>query len=51
MSERFLGIMETVWSNTTTFLDGFYGRTTDTKAGENTPWNCFRKMYERIGKL
>lgn len=51
MSERFLGIMETVWSNTATFLDGFYGRTTDTKSGENTPWNCFRKMYERIGKL
>jgi hypothetical protein len=51
MSERFLGIMETVWSNTATFLDGFYGRTTDTKSGDNTPWNCFRKMYERIGKL
>ena len=51
MSERFLGIMETVWSNTATFLDGFYGRTTDTKSGENTPWNCFRKMYERVGKL
>ncbi len=51
MSERFLGIMETVWSKTVTFLDGFYGRTSDTKSGENTPWNCFRKMYERIGKL
>lgn len=51
MSERFVGIMETVWSNTKTFFDGFYGRTTDAKAGENTPWNCFRKMYERIGAL
>ncbi len=49
MSERFLGVMQTVWSNTETFLDGFYGRTIDENAGENTPWNCFRKMYERIG--
>ncbi|MFA6334829.1 MAG: family 20 glycosylhydrolase [Bacteroidales bacterium] len=51
MSGRFLGVMETVWSGTGIFLDGFYGRTTDTKAGENTPWNCFRKMYEKIGEL
>lgn len=51
MSERFLGIMETVWSGTGIFLDGFYGRTTDTKAGDNTPWNCFRKMYDRVRKL
>ncbi|MEN6618824.1 MAG: family 20 glycosylhydrolase [Rikenellaceae bacterium] len=51
MSERFLGVMETVWSNTGTFLDGFYGRTEDVKTGENTPWDCFRKMYERIAEL
>jgi len=51
MSERFLGVMETVWSGTKTFLDGFYGRTTDQKAGENTPWNTFRKMYDKIGEL
>jgi hypothetical protein len=51
MSDRFMGVMETVWSNTGTFLNGFYGRTTDEKSGENTPWNCFRKMFERIEKL
>jgi len=51
MSERFLGVMETVWSGTGQFLDGFYGRTTDLKNGENTPWNTFRKMYEKIGEL
>jgi hypothetical protein len=49
MGERFLGVMQTVWSDTKTFLDGYYGRTIDEKAGENTPWNCFRKMYETIG--
>ncbi len=46
MSERFLGVMATVWSGTGVFLDGFYGRTTDLKAGDKTPWNTFRKMFE-----
>lgn len=50
MGDRFLGVMQTVWSNTETFLNGFYGKTIDEKAGENTPWNCFIRMYERIGK-
>lgn len=51
MSERFLGVMHTVWSDVRTFLDGFYGRNIDETAGENTPWNCFRKMYEKVGEL
>jgi len=51
MRERFLGVMETVWSGTGAFLDGFYGRTTDVRSGENTPWNTFRKMYDKIGEL
>jgi len=51
MRERFMGVMETVWSSTGVFLDGFYGRTIDVKAGEKTPWNTFRKMYEKIGEL
>ncbi len=46
MGDRFLGVMHTVWSSTQVFLDGFYGRTIDEKAGENTPWNCFRKMFQ-----
>ena len=51
MSPRFLGVMHTVWSGVGVFLDGFYGRTIDEKSGENTPWNAFRKMYDRIGEL
>ncbi len=45
MGERFLGVMQTVWSNTQIFLDGYYGRKTNPDAGENTPWNCFRKLF------
>jgi hypothetical protein len=50
MSERFLGVMQTIWSDGETFPDGFYGRTKDEKAEENTPWNCFIIMHEKIGK-
>ncbi len=51
MKPHFQGMMQTVWSDAASFMDGFYGRKTDNKAGENTPWNCFRTMYDRIGKL
>lgn len=51
MQTHFKGMMQTVWSGATFFLDEFYGVTKDEKAGDNTPWNCFRKMYERINKI
>lgn len=51
MQMHFKGMMQTVWSGATSFLDEFYGVTKDEKAGDNTPWNCFRKMYERINKI
>jgi hypothetical protein len=50
MTERFLGIMETTWFRTDAFLQGYY-KTTPPLQNENTPWNCFRVMYEMIGKL
>jgi hypothetical protein len=51
MKERFQGIIQTVWSDPGNFIDGFYGKIKDEKAGENTPWNCFRKLYDEIAKL
>ncbi|MEJ7693923.1 family 20 glycosylhydrolase, partial [Daejeonella sp.] len=45
------GMMHTVWSDPATFFNGFYGRTVNAAAGENTPWNTFRKMYEKIQTL
>lgn len=45
------GMMHTVWSDPATFFNGFYGRTVDEAAGENTPWNTFRKMYARIMEI
>jgi hypothetical protein len=47
MKERFQGIVQTVWSDTNSFLNGFYGKTKDPAEGENTPWNCFRAVFPK----
>lgn len=51
MKEHFLGMMQTVWSDAGSFLDGFYGKTKDEKAGDETAWNCFKAMYAKIDSL
>jgi hypothetical protein len=51
MKERFGGMMQTVWSGHGAFLKGFYDRKTDEKGGDQTDWNTFRAVYERIGAL
>lgn len=51
MQPRFKGVMHTVWSNVGTFLDGFYGKTTNNTQGDQTPWEAFRRMYDRIALL
>jgi hypothetical protein len=50
MKDKYLGMMQTVWSGAEGFMDGYYGKTKDEKAGENTPWNCFRTLYDKINK-
>jgi hypothetical protein len=51
MKENFQGMVQTVWSDADSFLDEFYGRKKDEKAGENTASNCFRMMFDKITKL
>ncbi len=53
MSARFLGIMATTWMRTSAFLNNFDSNPGPVLPGENenTPWNCFRVMYEAIDKL
>ena len=48
MQPHFKGMMQTVWSDAGSFLDGFYGIKKDDKAGNNTPWNCFRALSQKI---
>ncbi len=53
MKPRFAGMMETTWSRTSYFLKGYYEDAQNTNAvvKENTAWNCFRVMFDRIDKL
>lgn len=48
MKPKFQGMMQTVWSDTPSFLRGFYSMQNQEAANSNTPWNCFRAMFERI---
>lgn len=51
MQPHFYGMMQTVWSGAGEFLDGFYGNKKDENGGNNTAWDCFKVMYEKIDKL
>jgi len=51
MQPHFYGMMQTVWSDAGSFLDGFYGRTKVKKEGDEAAWDCFRTMYDKIDKL
>lgn len=51
MNERFLGVMETTWMRTAFYLDNFYKAQPNDSTIENTSWNCFKVMYDAIGKL
>lgn len=50
MGSRFYGMMQTVWSDTGSFLDEFYGKKKAEEKTENTPSNCFRSLYTEILK-
>ena len=51
MKERFLGVMETTWFRTDSFLKGYYESLQNQTPISNTPWDCFRAMSDRINKL
>lgn len=51
MQPHFYGMMQTVWSDTENFLDGFYGNKPDRNGGDKTPWKCFTEMFDTIKKL
>lgn len=45
MKDRYKGIVQTVWSDAGTFMDGFYNKKKDDKGGNNTPWNSFTTIF------
>ncbi len=48
MKDKFSGIMQTVWSDPKSFVEGYYGRSNDKSA--ETAWNCFRTLFDEIRK-
>ena len=51
MKENFQGMVQTEWSNPASFMDGFYSKKKDAKGGENTSWNCFNALYQKLDEL
>ncbi|CAN5207397.1 hypothetical protein BH20BAC1_BH20BAC1_27460 [soil metagenome] len=51
MQDRFYGMMQTVWSDAGSFMEGFYHKKKDDKGGEKTPWHTFIAMYDKINSL
>ena len=51
MKDKFYGMMQTVWSDAGSFLDGFYKKQKDDKGGTNTPWDSFTALYQKINSL
>lgn len=47
MKDHYQGIVQTVWSDAGSFMDGFYGKKKDDKGGENTPWNSFITLFKK----
>jgi hypothetical protein len=52
LKTRYAGVMETVWSSPASFLTGFYTPADGVAAVDNnTQWNCFRAMFDKISDL
>ncbi|MGC1389518.1 MAG: family 20 glycosylhydrolase [Bacteroidales bacterium] len=49
MKDRYLGIMQTIWSGAGQFLDNYYGRKPENS--ENSQVNCFKALFSEIQKL
>ena len=55
MQDRFLGVIQTVWSDAETFIDGFYGKVQPKhrrhENGNGTiaeDWNCFKDVFKEM---
>jgi hypothetical protein len=49
--KNYYGMMQTVWSNTDTFLDEYYAAKTTAQSDEKTQGNCFKSLGEEIRQL
>jgi hypothetical protein len=49
MTDRYLGMVQTIWSGAGQFLDNYYGRKPENS--ENTPGKCFKALFGEIQKM
>jgi hypothetical protein len=49
MKERFLGMVQTVWSGAGPFLDIYYNRRKEN--GQDSPVACFKALFDEISRL
>ena len=47
MQNHLQGIVQTVWSDPGTFLDGFYGKSKSSEKSPNTAWDCFKAVFPK----
>ncbi len=48
MKERFMGMVQTIWSGTDQFLDSYYGRRTDGRT--DTSVDCFKALFTALSE-
>jgi hypothetical protein len=51
MKPRYYGMMQTVWSDSDEFIDGFYGKSSVDSRGRKSPADAFKAMFTRIDEL
>ena len=49
MKDRFMGIVQTIWSGAGQFLDSFYG--SKTESSENSQVSCFKALFNEIQNI
>jgi hypothetical protein len=51
LQKNFQGIIQTVWTSSENFMEGYYGKKKDDKGGTNTDWHSFQAVFEKMDAL
>jgi hypothetical protein len=51
MKDRYQGVVQTVWSGVSDFLEGYYADKKDEKGGTLTQWHCFKAAFSRMAAM
>lgn len=48
MKENYQGIIQTVWTGASNFIEGYYGKKKDNKGGTDTDWHSFQAVFDKM---